>query len=156
MEWEQGELFEEIDYNYDFLLPPIAQAQGDNRRLLELQYEFLTTRSEKSKNDFWTFAVEIALKTVNGELKRKKLHASRDRRLEYAYDAVAYIMRRYKGGQYAVVSQYLSAIKWAVKHAIYYTTKTKLCEKMAMELMLSGVSEEKAFELSKQRLQEEK
>ncbi|MCR5725423.1 MAG: hypothetical protein K6G80_10095 [Treponema sp.] len=119
---------------------------------MRLQFDWLSTGSEKSRAELWTFAAEVARRIVKREVKNIGYRNSADWYTEKAYDAVMYIMKRY-GGSYVIKSNYISALKQAVIHALFYRTKAERCAKLATALMLQGVDERTAYQMAKKEME---
>lgn len=68
----------------------------NNDIMLNLQYEYLTTGSEKAKSKLWIMAYQMVNSILCGVLKRRKLYLSQDDKEEKVASAVIDVMKRYE------------------------------------------------------------
>ena len=142
--------------DYSFLLDGIKHAVGNNKRLLQAQYDWLTGK-ESAYAELWTIAKAVATQLVCIEVKKKQLHFTRSHIEAIATDAVIYVLCRYRKGKgWVARKNYISELKGGVVHVMYYRTDGQKCEKLAVKLMLSGMSQEAALEAAKRKVKEMK
>ncbi len=104
---------------------------NDNEKLLELQEEYLKTKSQESWNELFSLSITVCRNIVVSEFIKKKKHFTQEELYNYAVDACIYVLRRYKSygyshgfaapKNYCIQKNYISALKYGVKHALYYT-----------------------------------
>ena len=110
--------------------------RNDNEKLLELQEEYLKTKSQESWNELFLLSLTVCKNIVVSEFVKHKIMFTQEELYNYALDACIYVLRRYKAqcytfqkratGNYRVKENYISALKYGVKHALYYTNMEKI------------------------------
>lgn len=96
---------------------------GNNERLLSYQREYLEDGNLESWARLWLLSYDICKNMIRGEQKRKGFRLSYDDFMDKSMEAVIYVLRRYhtrKG--YRIKSNYISALKFGVRHALYHQT----------------------------------
>ncbi len=132
--------------NRSRFLPPLPQKAGDfifmksiknndNEKLLRLQEEYLKTKSQESWNELFLLSLSVCRKIVVSEFIKNKIMFTQEDLYNYAVDACIYVLRRYRSQcytkqklavkNYYVKKNFISALKYGVRHALYYTTLEK-------------------------------
>ena len=106
---------------------------GNNQRLIQWQNEYLATGDQNAWASLWMLSIEICRNIIQGETKRKGYSMTREDKEDKARDAALYVLRRYKTRPgYRIDKNFISALKFGVKHSLYYVTdKTRAMENAA-------------------------
>lgn len=109
-------------YNYDDL-KFFDNPKDDNERLLNYQFLFLKNGDKNAWAKLFILSTEVAKRITTKAVRDKRLPVDPIDMPEKVSIAVEYVLSRYakKKGWY-VKSNYLSAIKSGVIHALYYCT----------------------------------
>ena len=108
-----------------------------NEKLLQLQNEYLETKSLETWHNFFSMSFEVCRNIVISELLKNKKYFTQDEIYEYAINACVYVLRRYKTigykkinaapENYKVTKNFISVFQCGVRHALYYsTTETRM------------------------------
>ena len=115
---------------------------NDNEKLLELQEEYLKTKSQESWNELFILSLSVCKNIVVSEFVKNKIMFTQDELYNYAVDACIYVLRRYKPqcnsyqnritrrnrskGNYRITVNFITALNYGVKHALYYTNREEI------------------------------
>lgn len=80
--------------DYPFVKNPRENNIGD--QLINIQYEYLTTRSEEAWNKMWMLSYELSGKLLTTLCKNKKFGMHKDRFNEVKIEAVCRVLKRFK------------------------------------------------------------
>lgn len=109
-------------YNYDDL-KFFESPKDDNERLLNYQFLFLKKGDKNAWANLFILATEVAKRITTKAVREKHLPVDPIDIPEKVSIAVEYVLSRYaKNKGWYVKSNYLSAIKSGVVHALYYCT----------------------------------
>ena len=108
-----------------------------NEKLLQLQNDYLKTKSIETWHKFFYMSFEVCKNIVVSELVKNKKYFTQDDIYEYAINACIYVLRRYQTIGYKKIKaapenyrgtkNFISVFQCGVRHALYYsTTETRV------------------------------
>lgn len=104
--------------------PYYDDPQNDNERLLNYQYEYLKNDNQYAWGQLIELSFIVAKRLVWKWMKQKRVRLDEIEQDEKTSIAVEYVLRRYKTNiGYCINTNYISALKDGVKHAMLYITK---------------------------------
>ena len=124
-------------------LPRFANPETDNERLLTFQARWLEDEDEAARASLWELALAVCVRRCRSAFWKRKLHPCPEAVEDCSMEAVLYVMGRYAspvtytrtadgslvrvrdvyGWNYCVLTDYVSVIAQAVRHAMDYRTK---------------------------------
>lgn len=113
---------EEIDR-----LPFFKNAEHDNQRLMNLQYEYYHGKTEKL-DEMFLLLLEIARKIISKEAREKKLVFSMDHKEELAVDSVSLVIEQILKNKLKIKASWIAYLYLQVKKTMYSRSKAKRLE----------------------------
>ncbi len=98
----------------------------DNEKCLYYQYEYLVNNNQTAWSNLWILFQELCLKAVKKEIKKKKLHFTKDEVLEKTQDACCDKMKIYKkNSKVRFYKNFITAAYYGALHALYSSVYNK-------------------------------
>lgn len=121
-EQEKNEEQEEIDS-----LPLFGNAENDNQRLMNMQYEYYHGRTEKL-DEMFLLMLEIARKIISKEAKEKRLIFSAEHKEELAVDSTSLVIEQVLKNRLKIRTSFIAYLYLQVKKTMYSRTKAEKLE----------------------------
>ncbi len=111
------------------------EEKNQDDKLFELQEKYLETRSQAAWEEFFILSLQVCKNIVASELLKNKKCFTQEQIDDNALNACIYVLRRYKRigyrrsrtapKNYRVNVNFITTLKYGVRHALYYSNMEK-------------------------------
>lgn len=143
--------------NWPRIEKPRENNLGD--QLINIQYEYLTTGSEKSWADLWKLSLDLSGRLLTDYCRKKKLSMRSDKFNEIKIEAVTRVLARFKNEKrpgYFIRSSFAYEIRMALVQVIHSETKAQRCYKIAVSKYAKDMPMDEALFRAKEQMRSEK